>query len=169
MRLLLAAVLLLTGSNVFAQNNIDADDLPRLSQIDEGLFRGGLPTEKGMKKLKELGIKTIVNIESNQRRIEQERAWAKKFKIDFISIPMDWQTTPSDEMVNEVLTHMLNLKKHPVYLHCRHGKDRTGLLAGLYRVEVQGWEPEKAYREMLEIGFDPGYIALKNYFWERVK
>ncbi len=35
---------------------------------------------------------------------------------------------------------------------------------GLYRVEVEGWSPEKAYEEMLKLGFHAKFKALDDYF-----
>jgi protein tyrosine/serine phosphatase len=38
-------------------------------------------------------------------------------------------------------------------MHCKHGSDRTGLMAAMYRVVVQGWSKEQALKEMTEGGF----------------
>ena len=63
--------------------------------------------------------------------------------------------------------------EHPVYIHCEHGADRTGLLAALYRVKVQGWAPEDAKTEWEAHGHNclsrifTGY--LDDYFDEQVK
>ncbi len=43
--------------------------------------------------------------------------------------------------------------KGPVLMHCKHGSDRTGLVAAMYRVVVQGWSKEDALNEMTEGGF----------------
>jgi hypothetical protein len=32
------------------------------------------------------------------------------------------------------------------------GADRTGALAGFYRIAVQGWDPKRAYDEARDIG-----------------
>lgn len=40
--------------------------------------------------------------------------------------------------------------KGPVLMHCKHGSDRTGLVAAMYRVVVQGWSKEDALNEMTE-------------------
>ena len=43
--------------------------------------------------------------------------------------------------------------KGPVLMHCKHGSDRTGLMAAMYRVVVQGWSKEDALNEMTQGGF----------------
>jgi protein tyrosine/serine phosphatase len=43
--------------------------------------------------------------------------------------------------------------KGPVLMHCKHGSDRTGLMAAMYRVIIQGWSKEEALDEMTQGGF----------------
>ena len=75
---------------------------------------------------------------------------------------------PDLQKFAETLVNLhLDEKNFPIFLHCAHGEDRTGLLMGLYRVEVQGWTPEKAYLEMLKLGFHPKFKALDDYFRDR--
>jgi protein tyrosine/serine phosphatase len=44
-------------------------------------------------------------------------------------------------------------KRTPVFVHCRHGSDRTGTMAAVYRIAVQGWTKEQAIAEMTQGGF----------------
>lgn len=36
----------------------------------------------------------------------------------------------------------------PLLIHCYHGADRTGLIAGMYRIVYQGWTVEQVKNEM---------------------
>ena len=61
--------------------------------------------------------------------------------------------------------------KGQVFIHCQHGKDRTGLLAALYRVKYQGWTPEQAHKEWAALGHSGMLDTLftgkmDNYFWK---
>ncbi|WVM91781.1 tyrosine-protein phosphatase [Halopseudomonas pachastrellae] len=40
-----------------------------------------------------------------------------------------------------------------VLIHCKHGQNRTGLMAAMYRIVFDGWSREQAMAEMLEGGF----------------
>jgi protein tyrosine/serine phosphatase len=40
-----------------------------------------------------------------------------------------------------------------VFVHCRRGADRTGVVVAVYRVCVEGWTKEDAIAEMMTGGF----------------
>lgn len=145
----------------------DSNDLPALSQVTPSFLRGGRPTALGIKKLKEMGIKTIVNLENDDEAILEEQQWAKKAGIEFHSIPLSWFFSPSEEDVSLALNLINDPTKTPVFLHCQHGEDRTGLIVGLYRVYLQEWSPQQAYQEMLDFNFHPILLGLDNYFREK--
>jgi protein-tyrosine phosphatase len=42
-----------------------------------------------------------------------------------------------------------------VFVHCRYGDDRTGMMIAAYRMAVEGWTPEEARQEMEKFGFHP--------------
>lgn len=55
---------------------------------------------------------------------------------------------PEDEDVVRFLALVTDPAKVPVFVHCWHGSDRTGMMCAIYRVAVQGWSKEEALREM---------------------
>ncbi len=54
--------------------------------------------------------------------------------------------------IKAALRIMNDPKYQPVYFHCAHGADRTGLVAALYRVQNQNWSMIEAYDEMTDKG-----------------
>ncbi len=46
-------------------------------------------------------------------------------------------------------------ERQPVFVHCRHGADRTGMMCAIYRMVVCGWDRKDAIGEMT--GGDFGY------------
>jgi protein tyrosine/serine phosphatase len=143
-------------------------DLPNFVQVKPQIFRGGRPTSDGLRELQRRGVKTIVDIENDGYAIAREKTWATELGIKFISSPMDWRVAPSDQQIESLLQVLKDKREFPVYLHCKHGEDRTGLVFGLYRVVVDGWSVEDAYDEMLKLHFHPEYKALDQYFYQRV-
>ncbi len=102
-----------------------------------------------MKNLKELGIKTVVNLrafhsdqdEIGNTGLSYERMYMKA-----------WH--PEREDVVRFLRIVTTPNRTPVLVHCLHGADRTGTMCAVYRVAVQGWTKEEAIREMTEGGFN---------------
>lgn len=144
-------------------------DLPRFREVSSGLLRGGRPSQAGLERLARLGVKTLVNLEAVLEFVEQERAAAALLGMKMVSYPMLWEEYPSDAQVTAVLAELKRgTAEAPVYVHCFHGKDRTGLVVALHRVLEQGWEPGAAYSEMLGLGFYSKYEELKRYYWWKV-
>jgi protein tyrosine/serine phosphatase len=110
-------------------------------------------------------------IEATGSEIRDELASAAAHGIHVVRVPMSaFEPAASDRfdrLVDQGLAVMRDPSARPVYVHCKHGQDRTGLMVGLYRVLQQGWAPEKAYEEMKERGFHPFFLGLKHYFHEK--
>lgn len=142
--------------------------IPNFLEVTNSIFRGGRPNDGDLASLKsEKNIKTVINLENKEPFIQQESRIANNLSLNFISSPMDAMVRPTDQQVNQILETLQNPDNFPIFLHCHHGQDRTGLIIGLYRVEVQGWTPAKAYQEMLANGFHPNLVPLDKYFKDR--
>ena len=122
--------------------------LPNLHQVDEGLYRGAQPTAEGMQGLQKLGVKTVICL----RSLHAEREEKDPSGLTVVHIPM----TPlhvSDALVVRFLKVATDKERRPVFVHCRQGADRTGVMCAAYRIAVQGWTKDEAVREMTEGGF----------------
>ena len=152
--------------------------IDRFMKVDDFVYRGGQPTEPSdYAKLLQLGVKTIINLRQTSDEVDMEegqwrRAWLDaglKPRVDggfFLHHPMGWIRKPSEDQVLEVLNDMIDPALLPVFVHCKQGKDRTGLIIGLYRVHAHEWEPEAAYAEMKKIGFSTALLGLRAAFWD---
>ena len=145
----------------------EIESIPELHQVTEGVYRGGRPERRGLQQLKRMGVRTIINLEDDRRATTSERADAASLGMDWYGSPMNAGRTPKDHQIDEILGMLQDPSLQPVFIHCKHGQDRTGLVMGLYRVEVQHWDAAKAYQEMLDDGFHPQYQALDQYFRDR--
>ena len=55
---------------------------------------------------------------------------------------------PNEKQLEEFLSILSNESNYPILIHCQHGTHRSGVMAAIYRMEIQGWSNEKAYEEM---------------------
>ncbi|HKQ97062.1 MAG TPA: tyrosine-protein phosphatase [Candidatus Polarisedimenticolia bacterium] len=136
-------------------------DLPNFHKVNEHLFRGGQPEAGGIARLKSLGIRTIVNLRHEPERVETEKAEAVGAGLRYFNVPMHGLDRPTDEQVARVQALLLEPENWPVFVHCKAGADRTGVMIAYYRIVQAGWSAEEAIREAL------GYGMMKLEFRKR--
>nr|UXE44161.1 hypothetical protein Hi04_10k_c1170_00008 [uncultured bacterium] len=127
--------------------------------VADGLYRGGQPERVGFEYLKSHGVKTIINL----RPENEEEPIVRELRMKYVHIPISikiWSKIPQPaiDQYFEVLSDPSN---YPIFFHCRRGAERTGAMAGFYRIATQGWEPAKAYSEARDIGMRWWFTGLK--------
>jgi tyrosine-protein phosphatase SIW14 len=163
--LVATAALLLVGLVlilIFAQPNdqtgkiTTATGLTNFHQVDSYLFRGAAPTPVGIQTLKKLGVKTIIDFRVNPEMVEAERSESERLGMRYINLPISRCNVTSQcqkaffETVNAAAA---NPADGPVFVHCAHGSDRTGIMIGMWRVQHDGWSYLAAAQEALHYGF----------------
>jgi protein tyrosine phosphatase (PTP) superfamily phosphohydrolase (DUF442 family) len=127
---------------------LDRPGLPNLHKLNDGLYRGAQPTAEGIRELEKLGVKTIVSMRENH----SDKDILGESKIAFEHIPMKtWD--PTDEQVVRFLKIVTDKNRQPVFVHCKHGADRTGTMCAIYRLTIDGWTKPQAIDEMTKGGF----------------
>jgi protein tyrosine/serine phosphatase len=143
-----------------AQPLANKEDLGHFFQVDSNLYRGQQPSDKGFEMLKAKGIKTVVNLRYTKSAIAHEKEVVEKLGMKYVSIPINCFKLVPQGQVDEWLKTVNDPANQPVFLHCKHGKDRTGSFTGIYRVETQDWKFSQAYKEMKEKGFRTFWLNL---------
>ncbi len=127
---------------------IEMTGVPNLHKVSDALYRSAQPTAEGMRNLKELGVKTIINL----RSFHSDRGEIGETGLGYEHIYMKaWH--PEEKEVVRFLQLVTDPDRTPVLVHCMHGADRTGVLSAVYRVAVEGWTKDEALRELAEGGF----------------
>jgi protein tyrosine/serine phosphatase len=88
--------------------------------------------------------------------------------MNYIAAPIGFypERDGSPERAVRLLT---NERLYPIYVHCELGRDRSGLVVGLFRVRCQGWSVCAAYAEMQWFGFNERLRGLDRYFWNHAR
>lgn len=143
--------------------------IDRFQVVNPKLIRGGQPTElSDFDYLKRIGVKTIITLRTTPEQIRWEKQVSNARGLQHRSYPINGMSYPSADTVRQVLRDLQDPALQPVFLHCHAGKDRTGLVMGLYRVHHDVWHPMEAYSEMLRIGFEPELQGLRQFFWDHL-
>lgn len=141
-------------------------DIPNFYQVDDILYRGGQPKQEGLKRLRSLGIRTVISLRGENKELFQERESVKALGMNFYNLPMSVYKRPSDDQILTFLEIVLDKENQPVFVHCEAGRDRTGAIVAMYRVVVSGLTIKQAYKEAKRLGFWPyrGEVPeLKNF------
>jgi protein tyrosine/serine phosphatase len=157
-------------SNEFLKKEI----IVNFKQVNSGIYRGArLETVAAIDYLRSLGIKTIINLQGGDLNskfgkiipwaepgekpevIEWEKQNALALGISYFHTPLNSLeeiTKDEDKAIDETLEFMHNKDNQPLFIHCEHGADRTGLLVALYRVKYEKMGVERARSEWIANG-----------------
>lgn len=122
--------------------------VPNFYRVNANLYRSAQPDAEGMKALKAMGIRTVVNLRAFHS--DRDEIGSTGLMSEHIYMKT-WH--PEREDVVRFLRIVTDPARQPVLVHCQHGSDRTGMMVASYRVVVQGWSKERAAREMTEGGY----------------
>lgn len=151
-----------TTQRAIAQRLPGVPGLENFARVNPTLYRGAQPTVEGYKQLKAMGVKTVIDFRSfhsTRSQVEDAGMMAVEIPIraDLGSVP------PDDKMLKKFFDVVLDPGRQPVYIHCAFGKDRTGTMAAVYRLEVDHWTADEALQEMEAFGYHNIYRDLVNY------
>ncbi|MFO1488408.1 MAG: tyrosine-protein phosphatase [Verrucomicrobiota bacterium] len=142
---------------------ISRPGLPNCFQLTTNFYRGAQPTAAGMRTLKEMGVKTVVNL----RSFHSDRELVSDTGLNRRHLKLEpWHL--DDEQAVQFLKLVGDTNNLPIFIHCQRGADRTGTLCALYRIAVCGWPKAEAIEEMREggFGFSPAWQNLVKYLEE---
>jgi protein tyrosine phosphatase (PTP) superfamily phosphohydrolase (DUF442 family) len=146
--------------------------VPNFGEVTPTLYRGGLLKTDGLKTLAKMGIKVVVDTHAND--VSEEKT-VQGLGMEYVAIP--WHCPwPKDEVFAKFLKVLRENRGKKVFVHCRLGDDRTGMMIAAYRMADEGWTPDEAMNEMRAFGFTrahhficPGLASYEKHFPERLK
>jgi protein tyrosine phosphatase (PTP) superfamily phosphohydrolase (DUF442 family) len=138
--------------------NVAAVPIDNFAEVAAGVYRGAQPDAAGFKALRDMGVKTIVNL----RSAHDDRGAATPLGLDVVTIPMPTLPDidpPTAKEIRAFFDVINDAARRPVFIHCAQGKDRTGTMCALYRMEVDGWTADRAVAEMRSFGYHENLYA----------
>jgi protein tyrosine/serine phosphatase len=136
--------------------------LNHFGSVDYGVYKGSKPkTDADYRFLQSLHVKYIVDLQVLPLTILAEQQKAKRYGITVIQGDMNASPIPpSEKHVNQILAILRDKRYHPIYFHCKYGRDRTTVIAALYKMYFQGMPPQAAMQYLREsgYGFEFGWV-----------
>ncbi len=147
------------------------EGVPNFGEVTPMLYRGGQPTREGFDKLAKMGINIVVDTGRSKRDEKQ----IKQLGMRYVSLA--WYCPfPKDDVFARFLKLIKQNPDKKIFVHCRLGNDRTGMMIAAYRIGGQGWTAEQAMKEMHLFGYTavhhlmcPGLAGYEKSFPERLK
>jgi protein tyrosine/serine phosphatase len=119
-----------------------------LFRITPMLYRSRQPDASAQPLIQQLGVHTVVNFIK-----ESDQTWLSDPLIAQVQIPLQTVHVDDADMIESLRAIQTAQQNGPVLIHCKHGLDRTGLVAAMYRIVVQGWSKQAALDEMEHGGY----------------
>lgn len=135
----------------------DLPGLTNFAEVSPVLYRGAQPMPEGFDRLKQMGVKTIVDLRGKSHRDEVEAGGLK-----YLHIPSSAAHIEEDKVV-QFLRIVREPANQPVFVHCDRGADRTGCYVAAYRIVEQGWIAQDAEAELPRFRFDPFWQDILSY------
>ena len=120
------------------------------------LWRGARPDKNGAAWLIQQGVRTIVNLELI---LDDKRTFGdatvddtNNYEVGYFRI-QDWEPLRilAPSIVDDHVAHFLAIvsqQPKPIYVHCRYGENRAGVMIAAYRVLIEGVDNKEAIEEM---------------------
>jgi len=152
---LLAVVSLIASSQVaWCQTEQGLRGLPNFGRVTENLYRGGQPSSDGLNTLRLLGVGMVVNFRDDRSEMAAERRQVESLGIKYIEIPWSASHKPSSSQIVEFLDLVRANPNAKIFVHCRRGADRTGVMIAAYRIAVEHRSVAEAVSEMHRFHYD---------------
>jgi len=137
--------------------NIAAIRIDNFGQVNANYYRGAQPKGRDYQDLASLGVKTIINLTSDDTDAS-EQAMAERAGLDYFAIPMTTHQVPTDAELGAFFKIVSDPANGPVYVHCVGGRHRTGVMTAAYRMTNDGWTADQAFAEMKRFKFGADFL-----------
>jgi protein tyrosine/serine phosphatase len=131
--------------------------IDNFGRVDASLYRGAQPEERDFTDLKALGVRTIVDLTSDDAD-PNEKAMVEAAGMKYVTIPMTTHDVPTADQLAQFLGILSDSTSGPVFVHCVGGRHRTGVMTAVYRMTREGWTGEQAFQEMKQYKFGPDFL-----------
>lgn len=118
-------------------------------EIAPGVYRSNQPTHRRLKRYRNLGIRTVLNLRGEDRFahylfLEES---CKELGMRLVSVKMTATRAPTRKGLIRLLDAFDEVEP-PFVMHCKSGADRTGLAAALYLMTRRSQSVQEARRQL---------------------
>jgi protein tyrosine/serine phosphatase len=138
--------LLCTAQPGWAAENVDG--VHNFGRVSDSLFRGAQPSEAGFSALHTMGVSIVVNFRDEKDEMAAEQHQVEAAGMKYIGIPWSGHDRPNDKQITQFLDLVRSNPQTKIFVHCKAGADRTGVMVAAYRIAVEHKSVPDAVAEM---------------------
>lgn len=102
-----------------------------------------MPMDELLEVVGERGIHTVLDLRTGpEGDLDGERRTLEAAHVRYVNLPTP--QIPAEDTVEKFLDLVREKGALPMLIHCKHGEGRSVLFAAIYRVELEGWDPDEA-------------------------
>jgi tyrosine-protein phosphatase SIW14 len=151
----LVLVSLVAGTQAsWCQTDQDLRGLPNFGHVAQNLYRGGQPSSDGFNTLRTMGVGMVVNLRDDRAEMAIEKREVESLGMKSVDIPWSANHEPSSAQIVEFLDLVRANPNTKIYVHCRRGADRTGVMIAAYRIAIEHKSVAEAISEMHQYHYD---------------
>jgi len=152
--------------NLFFDHAILRGIWTNFHKIAPGVFRSNHPTPARFKKMKEAGIRTVINLRgvSESAHYWTEEETCRELGLTLISTTLYARNAASRDDILNLIGIFRTIEK-PFVMHCKSGADRAGFASAVYLMAIED-RPVSEARKMLAPRFFHlrlGPVAILDY------
>ena len=138
----------------WCQTEKEPRGLPNFGRVSDNLYRGGQPTSDGFKSLHAMGVGIVVDFREKPSEEATEKREVESLGMKSVGIPWSANHDPSSAQIVEFLDLVRVNPDTKIFVHCRRGADRTGVMIAAYRIAIEHETVAEAEAEMHHYHYD---------------
>ena len=134
---------------------IKSPTIDRLHRLSPRFLSGAQPEgEAAFGELKKLGIKTIISVDGTKPDV----AAAHKQGLHYVHLPIGYDGIEPQRLLQ--IVKAAQTLKHPVFVHCHHGRHRGPAAAAICCRATEQWNDQRALAWLQQAETSPKYAGL---------
>lgn len=129
--------------------------LKNYHKVSKNYVRGGILTcEYDILRLKEKGVTDLISLTEVEMFNPELARFAQKQGLNYHHIELRPPVVIPTESQIKRFFEIIKNNKGGVYVHCLHGKERTGIMTFMYEIDVLKRKPEQVLNHLVKAGFN---------------
>ncbi len=138
-------------------------ELKHLVRIDGNVWRGRQPGRDDFPELAQMGFKTVLDLRGGMIHKPRERKLVEAAGMRYISVRLSGIWEPKRDQIEQALAVLEDRAHGPMFVHCRRGYDRVGLVIACYHIAHDHWTNQEALADARHNGLNRFELLMRRY------